>query len=225
MFVYTLRSRIANLYLLETDSGIVIVDTGFRSAGREVLRTIDQLGHAPRDVRLIFLTHVHMDHVGSAAEMKRVTGAPIALHHADAAKARAGKHTMPSGRSLGGKMIEFAFNRTGIEMKYERFEPDIFLQDGDRLDEIGLCARVLHTPGHTLGSLSLALDDGALFIGDAMINQVRVGMSLYGEDNELAYESLRRINALHPRIVYSGHGKPFAGEDITRYFEFKHLAQ
>ncbi len=62
-----------------------------------------------------------------------------------------------------------------------------------------------------------------MFIGDAMINQIRVGMPLYGEDNTLAYASLRKINSLGPRILYSGHGKPFAGSEISRYFQVKGL--
>lgn len=213
----------ANIYLVETGNGVVIVDSGFSRAAHEVLRTIDQLGHTPGDVRLIFLTHAHIDHVGSAAELRRRTGAPIVLHRADVGKARAGKHNLPNGRGIGGKILEYAFNGTGLRMPYAAFEPDILLQEGQTLNEFGLNGRVIHTPGHTLGSLSLLLDDGAMVIGDAIINQVRVGMPMYGEDIELAYDSLRKIHALRPRILYSGHGKPFSGDALARYFEIKGL--
>ena len=223
LFIHTIQSLIANIYLIETKSGIVIVDTGFWNAAREVLQTIEQIGHTPREVRLIFLTHVHMDHAGSAAELRRQTGAPIALHRADAQKARAGKHNMPHGRGVAGKIFEQVFNRSGMQMKYHAFEPDIFLDEGQTLNDFGLNACVMHTPGHTLGSLSLALDDGVMFIGDVLINQIRVGMPMYGEEIALAYESLRQVNARRPRILYSGHGKPFSGNDMARYFEIKNL--
>jgi glyoxylase-like metal-dependent hydrolase (beta-lactamase superfamily II) len=223
LFIHTIPSWIANIHLLEMEQGIVVVDAGFANAARAVLNVIRQLGHSPRDVRLIFVTHVHMDHVGSAAELRRQTGAPIATHRADVAKARAGKHRMPVGRGLAGKFIEHAFNDTGMKFWYESFQPDIFLNEGDTLREFGLDARVIHTPGHTLGSLSLDVGDGVLLIGDAMINQIRVGMPLYGEDPELAYDSLRKIHARRPRILYSGHGAPFSGRALARYFQIKGL--
>lgn len=223
MFIHTIRSLIANVHLVETDNGIVIVDAGFPSVAREVMLTVEQLGHKPSDVRLIFLTHAHVDHIGAAAELRRQTGAPIAMHSADVDKARAGQHNMPNGRGLMGKVIEHAFNDSGAKFRYEAFEPDILLDEGQTLDEFGLPARAVHTPGHTLGSLSLDLGDGLMLIGDAMINQIRVGMPLYGEDNTLAYDSLRKIHAHRPRILYSGHGVPFSGEELAQYFEIKGL--
>jgi hydroxyacylglutathione hydrolase len=100
----------------------------------------------------------------------------------------------------------------------------VLLEEGQTLNEFGLPAKVVHTPGHTLGSLSLDLGDGVMLIGDAMINQFRVGMPLYGEDNTLAYDSLRKIHAQKPRILYSGHGVPFSGHALAQYFEIKGLA-
>ena len=108
--------------------------------------------------------------------------------------------------------------------RVQPFEPDILVEEGQALDDFGLRAQVIYTPGHTLGSLSLDLGDGVMVIGDAMINQIRVGMPMYGEDNALAYDSLRKINARRPRILYSGHGKPFSGADMARYFEIKQLS-
>lgn len=223
MFIHTIQSLFANVYLIEDEHGIVIVDAGLSTATREILEKVEQLGHSRREVRLIFLTHAHLDHVGSAAALRRETGAPIALHCADVDKARAGHHIMPPGRGTMGKVIEYAFNGSRLKFGFTPFEPDILLQEGQTLDEFGLQGRVVHTPGHTLGSVSLALEDGVMLIGDAMINQIRVGMPLYGEDSRLAYDSLRKIHALRPRVLYSGHGKPFSGQDVARYFEIKGL--
>lgn len=188
------------------------------------MQTLAQLGYGPRDVRLIFLTHAHLDHVGSAAELRRRTGAPIGLHRADAAKARAGKHNLPTGRGAIGKVLERSFNGLRLGFRYEPFAPDILMDEGQTLREFGLDARVHYTPGHTRGSLSLALEHDVMVIGDAVINQVRVGMPMYGEDPALAYDSARKILAMQPRILYSGHGEPFSGAALARYFETKALA-
>ncbi len=223
MYIHTIHSRIANIHVLANEYGVVIVDAGFANAAPLVMNKIKQLRYSPRDVRLIFLTHAHIDHLGSAAELRERTGAPIALHRADAAKARAGKHNLPNGRGALGKALEHSFNGLHLKFRYKAFEPDVWLNDGQTLRDFGFDARVMHTPGHTLGSVSLCFADGIFLIGDVMINQVRVGMPMYGEDTVLAYESLRKIAALRPRVLYSGHGEPFSGNDIARYFEMKNL--
>lgn len=222
--IHTIHSRIANLYVIDADTGVVVVDTGFGNAAPFVMQKIKELKRAPRDVRLIFLTHVHMDHAGSAAALRRLTGAPIGLHRADAPKARAGKHNLPNGRGPTGKVLEHTFNSLRLKFRYEPFEPDLFFDDGDALRDYGLNARVLSTPGHTCGSLSLLLPEHVLLVGDAIINQIRVAMPLYGEDTGQAYDSLRKIAGLHARVIYSGHGEPFSGGDVVRYFEIKKLA-
>ncbi len=222
--IHAVRSRIVNAYIVETGGGLILIDTGFRSAAPQILKHVQALGYSPRDVRLIFLTHAHIDHIGSAAELARWTGAPLAMHRADAAKARAGKHNLPSGRGAAGKLLERTFNRLQLQFRYEPVEPDILLGEGDSLRDFGADLRVIETPGHSLGSLSLAGDEGVMFIGDAVINQIRVGMPLYGEDTALAYDSARKILGLRPRVLYSGHGKPFSGADLARYFEIKHLS-
>jgi glyoxylase-like metal-dependent hydrolase (beta-lactamase superfamily II) len=223
VFIHTIHSRIANCYIIQAEQSVILVDTGFSNATGEILRTLDQLGHSPRDLRLILLTHVHLDHAGSAAELRRLTGAPIAIHRADLGKARAGEHTMPTGRGVGGKILELAFNGARFKFRFERFEPDLFLEEGALPPEFGLDARIISTPGHTLGSISLDVGDGVLLIGDAVINQIRVGMPMYGEEIALAYDSLRKLNVLRPRVLYSGHGTPFTGEDLARYFIVKRL--
>lgn len=223
--IHTLHSRIANLYLIDTDTGVVVVDTGFGNAAPFVLKKLKELERSPRDVRLIFLTHAHVDHIGSAAALRRLTGAPIGLHRADASKARAGRHNLPNGRGPTGKVLEHTFNGLRLKFRYEPFEPDVCFEEGDTLREFGLNARVLYTPGHTRGSLSLVLPERVLLVGDAIINQIRVAMPLYGEDTEQAYDSLRKIMGLHARVIYSGHGEPFSGGDVIRYFEIKKLAR
>ena len=75
---------LVNVYLLDTDGGLVLLDTGFPGTAPKILAGIKQLGQAPADVRHIVLTHCHPDHIGSAAVLKRETGATVWAHPADA---------------------------------------------------------------------------------------------------------------------------------------------
>ena len=115
--------------------------------------------------------------------------------------------------------MSMSLNALALNFSTSPFEPDILVDEGQRLDDFGLDAHVVDTPGHTLGSVSLDLGDGVMVIGDAMINQIRVGMPLYGEDNMLAYDSLTKIQRTVPASrLYSGHGKPFSGRGYSTLF-------
>src|SRR5450759_5555238 len=76
--------RIANVYLVATEDGLLLVDTGMPGNARRILSFIEGMGRKPSDLRDIVLTHCDIDHIGSAAELKRLTGARVAIHELDA---------------------------------------------------------------------------------------------------------------------------------------------
>ncbi len=180
---------------------------------------VRRLGYDPRDLRLIFLTHVHIDHAGSAAELRRRTGAPIAAHRGDANIAARGKHGIPTGRGWAGRSSKIALDAINWEGRFQAFEPDLWLEEGQTLGDFGVEGYVIHTPGHTAGSVTLALEDGVTVIGDALINQFKVGYPMYWEDPASGKASAQKIAALRPRILYSGHGRPFSGDELQQYLE------
>jgi len=77
----------------------------------------------------------------------------------------------------------------------------------------GIPGRVIHTPGHTLGSVSVLLDTGEAFVGDLAMNRLPLraapGMAIFGEDEDLMKKSLARLAELGARMIYPAHGKPF----------------
>jgi glyoxylase-like metal-dependent hydrolase (beta-lactamase superfamily II) len=219
MKIHSFNAGIANVHLIDDGRGVVVVDAGWRGFASRILRQVRRLGYQPRDVRLILLTHVHVDHAGSAAELRRLTGAPIAAHRGDAHIALAGRHTMPLGRGWAGVSSKWLVEKSGVELKFEAFTPDIWLEQGQTLGDFGLEGYVVHTPGHTRGSVTLALEDGITLIGDALINLIKVGYPMYWEDPERARESGRKIQGLKPRVLYSGHGRAFSGAQLDHYLE------
>jgi len=97
--------------------------------------------------------------------------------------------------------------------------PGALVAIGKIVKPFGIEGYVVHTPGHTRGSVTLALEDGVTLIGDALINLIKVGYPMYWEEPELARESGRKIQALKPRVLYSGHGRAFGGAQLDRYLE------
>ena len=88
--VHTIFTPMATTYLIESESGLVLIDAGLPGHERHILGRMQRLGRD--DLRLIFITHAHLDHYGSAAALKRLTGAVIAIH-------RAGEKAMAQGKT------------------------------------------------------------------------------------------------------------------------------
>ncbi len=219
--IHSIRAGIANVHLVDDGHGVVIVDAGWGGYAGRILSAVSRLGYQPRDVRLILLTHGHVDHVGSAAELRRLSGAPISIHRGDATIACAGKHRIPAGRGWMGISSKWLADRIDLELGFEPFTPDVWLEEGQSLNEYGVEGYVIHTPGHTPGSVTLALEDGIVLVGDALINLFKVGYPMYWENPEQGRESGRKIQRLKPREVYSGHGRAFSGDELDRYMELR----
>ncbi len=209
MQVYTLFTGVANTHIITNENGVVIVDAGMPHMTARILGKIRALGYSPRDVRLILLTHGHIDHVGSAAALKRATGAPIALHRGDIPLVVTRDLKFPPGRNTFSQVITRMVPLFGWVMPLDTFAPDIVLEEGQSLREFGLDAYVLHTPGHSDGSVSIACADGSMFVGDTILNLLHVSFPLWWQDERAAHRSACKIYACEPRICYSGHGRPF----------------
>ncbi len=217
MIVHSLFTGVANAHIVETANGVVVVDAGMPHQAHRILRKLRALGHSPQDVRLIFLTHGHIDHAGSAAALKRLTGAPIAMHTLDVPLVATPDLKIPPGRTAVVDSLGHFVVRFGWLMPLETFAPDICVEDGQSLHEYGVAARAIHTPGHTAGSMTLAFEDGTAFVGDAILNLVRVSFPLWWDDPVAAGTSACKIQALEPRICYSGHGRAFDLAQLKRF--------
>ena len=217
MKIHTFLTGIANTHLIEISRGIIIVDAGTPGQAKRILNKVETLGYAPQEVRLIFLTHGHLDHAGSSMDLKRATGAPIALHRADARLVATPYLMTPPGRNA---LIESSMRlvRPLFRLiRMEAFAPDIWLEDGQSLQEFGLSASVVQTPGHTRGSVSIAFEDGAMIVGDAILNLFRVALPLVWEDTDATVKSAKKIIALKPRVSYTGHGRAFDARALAEF--------
>ena len=194
----------ANSYLvLENDGSLTLIDAGMSSNGKKILEYIGtNLSKQSSDVKIIVLTHSHVDHVRGALALKRATGAKIAIHDQDAGYLL-GKEKLPSpGGAMG-----LVFRLLSVFFRSPAVAPDIKLNENDT---IGSSLTVLHTPGHTPGSISL-YDRGRklLFVGDAITNR---GGKLQGPpkqftvDMRQAEKSIEKIQALDFEVILSGHG-------------------
>ncbi len=160
--VIRIKGSISNCYLLTGDKP-VLVDTGAPGDLKRILAALKAHKVEVKDIALILLTHGHSDHAGCAAELRRRSGAQIALHTGDAELAREGRNGVLAVRDILGRIL-----RPFVDEQYEAFEPDMIFRDGFSLEAYGLKGRVLATPGHTPGSSSVVLANGEAIIGDVL---------------------------------------------------------
>ena len=176
-----------NCYVLESNGEAVVVDPG--DEGQRIVRFLKDLGVK---ARLIVATHSHFDHLLGVDEVRKATQALFLIH----------KDDLPILQSMQSRVRQFI----GIEVSPPP-RVDKFLKDGDRLDLAGEAIHVLHTPGHSPGSISLHAN-GFVCTGDALFNQSIGRTDLPGGDLQTLLRSIReKLFKLEDSIiVYPGHG-------------------
>ena len=213
--VHSLRLGLGQAYLVEFSRGMVLVDSGSPGQEGKVVHALLRLGRT--DLRLIFITHAHLDHYGSAAALRRISGAPVAIHRLDAAAMAQAQTDVGRARSFG-HLIRIALPLAESLLNPEPLQADLLLEDGDDLDVPGIDARVLHVPGHTAGSACLIVQDRLAFAGDLILTTgYPRAQKFFAQDWSLVPSSVRRLQALHPEWVYPGHGKSaLSGNELQK---------
>ena len=216
--VHTIDSLgMGRAYLAIDADRVTVIDTGLKGSAERVLRAVEAAGRKPQDVRQIVITHHHADHTGGLAELAERTGAQVMVHALDAPIVRGERP--PPGPSSGGllKPLLASMARPAPAARVDRE-----LADGDEIDALdGM--RVVHTPGHTPGSISLYCPKRRLlFTGDAAANRFGLGgpIGWFTEDMAQARESLRKLAALDFEAVFFGHGRPIDKEAALRFRRF-----
>ena len=132
----------------------ILVDTGIPGSEKKILEKLSLHGVKPTDISLILLTHCHSDHFGSAAALKEITGARVAIHQSEAEALRQGMNVdiVPTGGF--GRFFKLLMSGT---TQFPPVEPDILIEQELSLDEFGGEGKVISTPGHTSGSMSVML--------------------------------------------------------------------
>jgi glyoxylase-like metal-dependent hydrolase (beta-lactamase superfamily II) len=202
-----------NAYLVTAGDGYVLIDTGVPRQWDRLEGELRSAGCLPGRLKLAIITHGDVDHTGNAAVLQHRYGVKIAMNQADVGMVTIGPAAGRRARHPVGRLLLWMGNT--LSGKVERFQPDVLLEDGQDLASYGLAARVLHTPGHTRGSIVVLTDDGRLFAGDTLTNRRRPGRGPFSDSEEDLQKSLARLKKATVRVVYPGHGDPFPGDALA----------
>ncbi len=220
MEVRRIKLRFSNAYLILGDRP-VLVDTGSPNETEVIRRNLRNSNVEFSDLALILHTHAHSDHMGSTAEISAQANCPVAYHPLDQPIVDNSHNGVLKGIGLRGKIMARFFSNG----KFDAVAANHPVCDGMSLDEFGVNATVLATPGHTPGSVSVLLPSGDAIIGDLLMGGIMGGAFLatrpnfhYFADNiEQAMESVDRVLSQASAKLYVGHGGPLSHRAIQTW--------
>ncbi|GLX99705.1 MULTISPECIES: MBL fold metallo-hydrolase [Actinoplanes] len=215
-------------YLVPGDHGLVVVDPGWNSdpGWSALISGLALAGAAPADVTGIVITHVHPDHHGLTARLRRASGAWVAMHPAERESLRRDDprphETM--ARWLRGFHVPdaeiadlmAAFGDDVSRHMAPLADADVLLEDGDPVPMAGRRLRAIWTPGHTPGHLCLLEPDaGLLLTGDHLLPRItpNIGLQFDGDGRTLEryLDSLARLAAYDEHAALPAHEYRFRG--------------
>lgn len=206
--LWQLKLGLVNSYLLATEDGLVLVDSGYLASADKIFEAVREAGHDPANIRHLLLTHLHIDHAGSAAEVRRRTGARTYAHPLDAPLIEEGVGMRPGTTRSPGcvEALVYFFYIKGHATSYEPLPVDQLLEDGQVLPLAG-GIEVIHAPGHCAGQVVLLLrPDNVLIAADICSHTMGLGESVVNEDHALAHETILRVAEYPFEQAVFGHG-------------------
>lgn len=207
--LYQITIRYANMFLVAEQS-LTLIDTGFGGSMPAVFEFIRKLGRKPEEISLVILTHNHLDHTGGLEELRNLATVKVAAHRKDV-NIPDGIVPYPAGNYVGRLLKSPVFSPLRRRLVLDTSEVDIQLEGGEAFDVLG-GLRVIPTPGHTAGSISLyAPAHRLLMVADALNKRrdvLRMPLRTVSTDLKEAAASIGRMAELDVDILCVGHGRP-----------------
>jgi len=218
--IHTIPLGFDNVYVVK-DQGVIIIDGGNPQKGKTFLNGLKKAAINPNEIQLIILTHGHWDHIGSACDIRELTGAKIVMHENEKHLLEGtSKPKMPPGVTLWGKIttkLMTWFVTPFIHIRQAKV--DIVLDNNEfPLNKYGISGSIVYTPGHSPGSVSVLLNSGEAFVGDSAMNKFPLrltpGFPIYAENWPILIESWKMLAKKNIKTIFPAHGNPFSFDII-----------
>lgn len=220
--------NMVNAHLIRGADGCILVDAGLPGSEPRIGKVLARHGLSFKDIKLIVITHAHIDHAGSAYALRELSQAPIVAHAGDA---RHFSREIPMTFCPTGWFGRLFLKAPLIRAPYKGFAPDILLSGNDTLDlsRYGIPGTIGHTPGHTAGSISVQLSSKDALVGDLIASGILLGGIMrtnhakqppFEDDPHAVGTELQRLLASGMERFYMGHGGPLAADEVQRHAQF-----
>lgn len=216
--IYPIPLGADHVYIVQ-GKGVIMIDGGVPKKAKAFIKGINKTPIKPTDIKLLILTHGHWDHIGSAKEIKEITGAKIAMHKREKDWLEKSLKPLPPGVTRWGKIFAKIMAMFMPLVHIPATKVDIILGDKEfPLNKFGIAGKVIYTPGHSSGSVSIVLDTGEAFVGDLAMNafpmRLSPGLPIFAEDMHKLKESWKLLLDMGAKKIYPAHGKSFSADII-----------
>ena len=199
--IYIKRFCYFNLYVIKGNNGDILIDTGFIGMKRPLKRWLNKF-----NVKLVILTHAHVDHTWNTAYLKELYNCKIAISENDIDNIDNTKIKSEPSKKCHTKWTKLM----NWGMKHFTPKPisiDTLLKDNQVINKYGIKLKIIPLPGHTNGSIGISYKN-YLFAGDSIVNRRKTPQIAYqNQNNEEAHKSYLKISLLEPEIIFVGHDK------------------
>ena len=189
----------------------ILIDTGVPKSFETIKRFMADNEINPKDISMVVITHNHLDHTGSISKIKELTGAPVLIHASEDLYLSKGVTTPVQMKSMLLKLIMKGMKNAEIAPFYA----DIIIKDADIIDlkPYGVAGKIIHTPGHTDGSISVLLDNGDAIVGDLFSAKkakqgAKANYPFFYSDLDEIKVSIRKLMDQGSKQFYNAHGIP-----------------
>lgn len=228
MKVIELKLKETVCYLIPISNKYLLIDTGYEKHRNLMHKRLASMNISISDIDYVLLTHHHDDHTGLLNEIKDHNPSCRVILHANAVSLlKKGKNDTTHCKYINGKVGTMISIVKKLNKQWDfSFPPykvgpsDIIIKEETTLNQIGIniSGKIIYTPGHTDDSISLLLDNGNCFVGDAASNMLQVMGTKYCviliTDLNQYYKSWEKIIKENAKTIYPAHGKPFGIEKL-----------
>ncbi len=217
------KVRYTNVYLIRGHHGWLMVDTGPQTNLDYIITELSRLGIVPDDIKFVLITHHHHDHTGNLASLMRLLpDARLIVHEHEARYIREGKMRLPDGRNLCLRLA-VSIGKL-LNLSYAPFRPrssDIIINDrGLDLSQFGFNWKIMHTPGHTSGSISLISGQNAI-VGDLMMDRKdwcgSSPLPAFWQSRDETMKSWRNLLDMGVENFWPSHGNIIKADAVRKY--------
>lgn len=207
--IYMKKIIYFNLYVIKGTDGDILIDTGFFCMKKSIKKWLDKF-----NIKLIILTHAHIDHSWNVAYIKKLYNCEVALGKKDLININNKNiNTVASKKryKLFTELMKFGMKTLPNPL----YEVDYLLKDKEKINKYGLELQIHNLAGHTNGSIGILYKD-YLFVGDALVNRLKVSIAFQNQNIKKAIKSSKKIMRLNPKMVFFGHDKEVSLEKLLK---------
>jgi hydroxyacylglutathione hydrolase len=208
-----------NVFLLSNGNNKILIDTSWKSSRLHLTTGLEELGVYRLDA--LILTHTHFDHVENAAFVREIYGAKVIVHKSEAEFLESGDSPLPGGTIKPAKLaLEWLGEKVQEKVKYEPCKADILLEDKLSLSDYGFEARIIHTPGHSPGSVSVIIDDEIALAGDTLYGAIpNSAFPPFADDADQLVKGWGRLLESKCEIFIPAHGFQISREVLKKDYK------